>query len=75
MLAELKVKPKDIFNADETGIIFNAHHNKSLAPHRISGMKHNMNRVTLMLCCNANGTERLKPVILAWANRPTCFGP
>ena len=75
LLSELKVGPKDVFNADETGMIFNAHPNKTLAPHRIAGMKRNMNRVTLLLCCNADGTERLKPVIVGRAIRPTCFGP
>ena len=64
VLALLNARPADVFNADETGIVFGAQPHKTLAPGRVSGVKRVADRITVMLCCNATGNERLKPLVI-----------
>ena len=63
VLDHLGARPKDVFNCDETGIIFGAHPERTLAPTSVKGTKRDMDRLTLLLCCNVTGTEKLKPVM------------
>ena len=84
VLQHLGVRPKDTFNCDETGIIFGAHPQRTLAPTSVKGTKCDMDRLTLLLCCNVTGTERLKPLMCgrmlrqrAWmpVNHPRAWSP
>ena len=63
VLAQLRANPEDVFNCDETNIIFGAHPERTLAPTSVKGSKRDMDRLTLLLCCNVTGTEKLKPVM------------
>ena len=65
VLAMLGAHPNDVFNCDETGLVLGAQPLKTLAFGRVSGCKRAMDRITLMICCNATGTERMKPMIVA----------
>ena len=75
MLALLNARPQDVFNADETGVCFGAQPHKTLATGRVSSVKHVNDRITVMLCCYATGTERLKPLVIGKPNRPRCWAP
>ena len=75
VLALLNARPQDVFNADETGIVFGAQPHKTLAAGRVSGVKRVADRIIVMLCCNATGSERLKPLVIGKASKPRCCAP
>ena len=41
---------------------------------RLKGKKQNKDRVTFLLCCNSDGSERLPPLVVGCSARPRCFG-
>lgn len=57
--------PEDIFNCDETGLFYKALPNKTFHKKgtRCTGGKLSKERVTVLLACNATGTEKLKPLV------------
>ena len=63
VLLQLGATVEDTFNCDDTGIIFGAHPERTLAPTSVQGTKRDMDRLTLLLCCNVTDTERLKPLM------------
>ncbi|GBC15082.2 CENP-B homolog protein 2-like [Rhizophagus irregularis DAOM 181602=DAOM 197198] len=54
----------DVFNCDETGLYWDLEPSKTLAQGPLSGTKKSKKRVTLLLTCNATGTEKLKPLFI-----------
>ena len=56
VLEELGARPEDTLNCDETGIIFEAHPERTLAPTCVKGTKRDMDCLTLLLCCNFTST-------------------
>ena len=74
VLQQLRARPEDVFNCDETGIIFGAHPERTLAPTSVKGTKRDMDRLTLLLCCNVTGTERLKPLMCGKVARQRAWG-
>lgn len=64
--------PDDVYNCDETCLFY------KLLPHRtyafcgeaVSGGKSSKDRLTLMLCCNMSGTDKLKPLIIGKTKKP-----
>ena len=74
VLAVLGARPQDVFNADETGLVLGSQPCKTMAFARVSGVKKEKDRISVMLCCNATGDEKMKPVVIAKAARPRCFG-
>ncbi len=68
-------EPKDIFNADETGLFYRALPERSLVAKGDSckGGKKSKDRVTVLLACSAAG-EKLKPLVIGRkAANPRCF--
>lgn len=69
--------PKDaIFNADETGIFWKAlpdktyvHSGERCAP----GRKMSKERVTVLVCSNASGSKKIKPLLIGKAQKPRAF--
>lgn len=62
-----------IFNADETGLNFKMLPKKSLASRNeksAPGHKMNKQRVTVLLCSNASGTHRLRPMCIGKSKKP-----
>jgi len=57
-------QPKDIFNADETGLFYNLQPSKMMTYKGDSchGGTKSKQRVTALLSCNADGTEKLPPL-------------
>lgn len=65
-----------VYNADETGLNYKALPTKTLASfceNFAPGYKMQKQRVTLMMCANANGTHRLPLLVLGSAKRPHCY--
>ena len=65
---------KDIYNMDETGLFYKLQPGKTLSDKAVSGTKINKDRLTVALCMNADGTDKLKPLIINKSKRPRSFG-
>ena len=64
--------PRDIYNCDETGLYLKALTNRSLAFKSISGRKAARDaRVSILLCCNADATDKRPLFILGKATLGT----
>lgn len=65
----------DIFNGDEAGLFYRCLPGKSMVfkgdDCKIG--KYGKERVTLMLCSNMTGTEKLKPLLIGKSKKPRCF--
>jgi hypothetical protein len=66
--------PKDIFNLDKVGLFYNAQPKKTLAlkGEKCQGGKGYKDGVTFLLCCNADGSEKLRPFIVGKFEKPRC---
>lgn len=67
--------PKDRYNADELGLFFNLTPDKSMV-HRTEtchGGKRSKERVTVLLACNEDGSDKLKPFMIGKSKNPRCF--
>ena len=67
--------PKDIYNADETGLFWLMTPDTTLASMPQKGRKHIKSRITLHVCTNADGSDKLPLLILGNAKNPRAFGP
>ncbi|KAH9453174.1 hypothetical protein Pst134EA_033100 [Puccinia striiformis f. sp. tritici] len=65
---------RNIYNADETGLLYKMPPNKSLATKTCSGLKGSKVRLTYHLCCNADGSDKLEPLVIGHAQKPRSFG-
>lgn len=65
--------PRDIFNMDETGLKYTSAPQSTIGKSRKSGTTTSKKRITIALCANADGTEKLEPIIIASAAKPRCF--
>jgi len=56
----------DIFNADETGLFYRATPDRSLVLSKedCKGGKKSKERLTVLLCSNLTGTEKMKPIVI-----------
>lgn len=68
-------RPKDVFNADETGIFWQLLPDKTLAfkGETCSGGKRSKERVTAMVCANSDGSEKYPLLVLGKFKNPRCF--
>lgn len=64
---------RDRFNADECGLNYCAPPDKTVAHCPLPGRKKAKERITVLLCCNADGSERLEPMFIGNAARPRAF--
>ncbi|GBC35167.1 tigger transposable element-derived protein 6-like [Rhizophagus irregularis DAOM 181602=DAOM 197198] len=62
--------PDDIFNIDKTGLYWKMEPNRTLSTGPVVGKKLSKERVTIALCCNASGTEKVKPVFIGKSQNP-----
>lgn len=70
-----KFSADDIYNADETGLLYRATPNGSLSYKRValSGSKKAMDRVTVLCCSNMSGTDKRKLLVIGKSFKPRCF--
>lgn len=69
-------EPKNIYNADETGLNWKKLPTKSLVSKRETaapGYKASKARITAMVCANSTGDHRLPLLIIGKAKQPRCF--
>ncbi|XP_064413042.1 tigger transposable element-derived protein 6-like [Latimeria chalumnae] len=66
--------PDDIYNFDGTGLFYKLGPSGTLATAPVAGHKKSKERITVALFCNASGTDLRKPIVIARAKRPQCFG-
>lgn len=66
--------PRDIFNADETGLFFRALPNKTYAlrGEKCAGGKASKDRLTILFCTNMIGNKE-KPLVIGKSKNPRCF--
>lgn len=50
---------KDIYNMDETGLFYKMQADNSLATKQLEGRKQSKERITVVVCCNGDGTDKL----------------
>ena len=65
---------RDIFNMDETALNYKASPETSLSSELIPGGKINKERITANFCCNADGSQKMKPWFIDTAKNPRSFG-
>ncbi|XP_054276524.1 tigger transposable element-derived protein 6-like [Macrosteles quadrilineatus] len=67
--------PENIYNADETGFFFKCLTDRTLSfkGDSCSGGKMSKVRITVLLCANSDGTDKLKPLVIGKAKNPRCF--
>lgn len=67
--------PKNIFNADETGLFYKCTPDKTMTfkGERCSGGKLSKDRITLMVGANMDGSEKLPLLMIGKSANPRCF--
>lgn len=68
-------QPKDRWNCDELGLFYSLLPDRSMV-HRTEtchGGKRSKERVTILLACNEDGSEKLKPYMIGKSQNPRCF--
>ena len=65
------VDPDDIYNIDETSLYYKFRPSVTLSTKPVQGEKKSKERA---LCCNATGTDKIRPLFIGKAARPRCFG-
>lgn len=67
--------PRNIFNADETGLFFKALPSRTLAMkgEKCSGGKCSKERITVMVACNMDGSEKIPLLVIGKSAKPRCF--
>jgi hypothetical protein len=66
---------KGFFNMDETALFYNAQPKRTIAikGKRRNGGKAYKDRVTVLLCCNADGSKKLWPLTVGKFEKPRCM--
>ena len=75
-VAKLDLNSEQIYNADETGLIYKSINDKTLVARNeksANGCKKNKERITVMQCVNSSGTHKLPLMIIGKAKSPRCF--
>ena len=64
---------RDIYNADETGLLFNVLHDRTLAykGESCNGGKHSKDRLTVLLCVNSDGSDKQVPIVIGKSLKPS----
>ena len=58
---------------DKTGLFFRLESNKTLASKTVKGTKKSKDRISVGLCANVDGTDKLPPVVICKAKKPRCY--
>lgn len=68
-----KYHPRDIFNCDETGLFWKRVPDRSLSTQSLPGLKQEKARISVLFCCNSDGSEKIKPLFIGTAKKPRAF--
>lgn len=68
-------EPRNIFNTDETGLFYKCLPDRTLTfkDEKCHGGKLSKERLTVLLACNMDGSQKLKPLIIGKYAKPRCF--
>lgn len=66
-------QPSDVYNFDETGLFYKLIPSRALATKNIPGHKKDKSRITIGVCTNADGTDRLPLLVIGKSKMPRCF--
>ena len=67
--------PRDIYNADETGIYYRAVPDGTLcfSTDKLYGRKKAKDRLTVLVCVNMDGSDKRPLLVIGKSNQPRCF--
>ena len=67
--------PRDIFNADETGVFFRSLPDKThaLKGEKCTGVKQSKDGLTVLVAANMDGSEKLPLLVIGKSAKPRCF--
>ena len=64
---------KYIYNMDETGLFYRMQADNSLATKQLEGQKQNKERITIVVCCNGDGFDKVPLWVIGKFLNPRCF--
>lgn len=76
IILENEFVQEQIYNCDETGLVYKSLHNKTNVAYfekSAAGRKLMKERVTIMPCTNATGTHKLELMMIGKSKSPRCF--
>ncbi|KAI1001598.1 hypothetical protein K3495_g6605 [Podosphaera aphanis] len=62
--------PADVYNMDETRLFYRAQQDRSLATQLLMGSKSDKERLSIVICTNENGTDKLPLWVIGSAKQP-----
>jgi len=70
----MKYPKEDVFNIDETGLFYRkTDKTLSFKGEKCSGGKLSKERLTVALCANMSGTEKMEPIVIGKYGKKRCF--
>ncbi|XP_074377759.1 CENP-B homolog protein 2-like [Apium graveolens] len=64
---------KDIYNMDETRLFYRLEADHSLATKQLEGRKKDKERITIVVCCNGDGSNKVPLWVIGKYAKPRCF--
>ena len=68
-----KLSKRDVHNMDETGLFYRLQADHSLATKQLEGKKQDKERLTVVIYCNEDGSEKIPLWIIEKYAKPHCF--
>uniref|UniRef100_A0A9L0SZ73 Jrk helix-turn-helix protein n=1 Tax=Equus caballus TaxID=9796 RepID=A0A9L0SZ73_HORSE len=73
LTAEHGLSPEQVYNADETGLFWRCLPNPTLEGGAAPSTKQNKDRLTVLMCANATGSHKIKPLVIGKGSGPRAF--
>ena len=64
LTAEHGLSPEQVYNADETGLFWRCSHSPNPEGGPVPGPTQSKDRLTVLMCANATGSHRIKPLVV-----------
>ena len=70
-----KYEPNDIYNADELGLFYQITPNSTFLMNgtKCKRGKQSKDRITVFVCCNMDGSDKIKILVIGKSEKPRCF--
>ena len=63
----------DVYSMGETGLYYSLQADRTMATQQMEGGEGNQERITIALCTNADGTDKVPLLVIGNATSPRCF--
>lgn len=73
LAAEHGLSPEQVYSADETGLVWRCLPNSSPDDGTVPRFKQSKDRLTVLMCANATGSHRIKPLAIGKGGGPRAF--